>query len=262
MNLLRLQLQEENRGPIFFGAIRLGRKNEAYKKKLELKWGAPDYKIYPSSLKSWTTCPVEFMKSLENPTTIEDITAIYRVKRGSSVHKEFQTDALISDILYDKPIAELSARIFKKLKDGYPEIPFHDLKTGVSGSIDAVIRLKDLPTPVEIKSTSKAPEEWEDYCEKKLPLDTHLLQLLSYIYHINKNNYYPKQAERGILAYVNLLMSPGDLKAEKEYIIQYSDYKEKFEVFMFHLTKARDNYIQGKVEPCDSPLCRKHKNGK
>lgn len=274
LGFLKKQIKSQKRGNVFFTNIRKTRRREIEKRKSEYEWGFPDYKIYPSAL-CLGMCPKDYILSLENWNGIGNLDAIYRVKRGSAVHKEFQKDFLLSDRIYAPPKNIFDERILKKLDKEWPEVPFHCKETGVSGSIDAVINW-DGPVPVEIKTTSIEPSRWNQHVEKNLPYMSHITQIGSYIWYLNRLGYYREPVTRGILAYNNLLFSPGIDKAELEFVIDESyipkGYTESLndlveDLILNGVSKCRMQYIQtgrDSVECTYSKCkkCRKTDSGK
>lgn len=266
LGFLKKQIKSQQRGNIFFSDIRRTRRKEIEKKKLEYEWGAPDYKIYPSGL-SLGMCPKDYIISLENWNGISNLDAIYRVKRGSAIHKEFQKDVLLSDRLYIPPGNITDERILKKLEKEWPEVPFHCKETGVSGSIDSVINWEG-PVPVEIKTTSIEAARWDQHLKRNLPYLSHITQIGVYIWYLNRLKYYNEEVTRGILAYNNLLIAPGNDKAELEFVID-KDYKPRGytepiidlveDLILNGVSKCREQYIQagGDSVECTYSKCRK-----
>jgi hypothetical protein len=112
---------------------------------------------------------------------------------------------------------------------------------------------------VEIKSTSIDPKRWEDYKTKNIPFKNHICQLMVYIWHFNHLKYFDKPVERGVLAYVNLLIPPGSQDAEQEFLLEYQTYKEKTEALINSLTITRSTYITDKTKlqlPCGYEFCK------
>jgi hypothetical protein len=201
-------------------------------------------------------CPVNHIKGLEKWSGIDDVTAIYRVKRGSAVHKELQQDLLQSKSLYDPPGNISDPRIKSKLTNNWPEVPFHDFDSRLSGSVDCVLNFRGQPLPGEIKTTNIDPERWEQH-QKTLPMPNHLCQASIYCYELLKLNYYPgKEIKNFLLIYLNLLYPPGDQKAEKEYLLEYD--APKTEHLVQELTKNMNQYISGEEMICQYQLCKIH----
>jgi hypothetical protein len=227
-------------------------------KKAEARW--EDYKIYPSSLKSMGQCPKDFIASLAKPSTIEDILAIYKVKRGSAVHLELQKDLLLSDKIAPMPNQEfMTDRIKEKLLKGWPEAPFHSMVTRHSGSADGVILVKGRPTGVEIKTTSIDFDRWKNMSK---PSDAHIFQVCDYMYHFKLDDYYDPPIDTFIIAYLNLLYPPGDQDAEKEFEVHFSDHEERYLSYINEETRQLNAYIEGTVLECKHEFCHKHKEKK
>lgn len=213
-------------------------------------------------------CPKEFIQGLEQFNGIEDLDAIYRVRRGSSVHEELQTDIARSGKLWDRKILTdtmVKARsslvgdpILVKLQDLWPEVPFWDEESGISGRLDCLMDWQG-PVPVEIKTTSIPPDRWEQDIEKRLPLPNHICQGAIYSYMLPMLGYTPP-IKRFVLAYLNLLMPPGDQRGEKEYIIEFTpELKDKVEQLRAEIILQRKAYVAGEITPCTYNLCKKHK---
>lgn len=239
--------------------------------KQEYEWGEPDYKIYPSGFtsKTFELCPAEHIVSLENWGGIAQLAGVYKVRRGSAVHEEYQNELLESDKLYPKPENIADERMKQKLEDKWPEVPFHDHETGISGSVDLVMTWKKAPCLIEIKSTSIDPTRWEEYKSKSLPSEHHLIQFGIYYWELLKLGYYA-EIPRGVLVYNNLLFPPGDEKGELELLIP-PDYELKkypgiklidlAEDLILNLQDCRNQYIQNGKDGvvCHYGRCRKHK---
>lgn len=257
MSFIKSQIKDQIKGNIFFPLVRKSRRQEIEKKKTEYKWGAPDFKLYPSSL-TFTMCPIKHLRALEKFSGIEDIDAIYRVKRGSAVHEELQRDLVAHDTKALYPLnVQVSLEMAKKLLDGFPEVAFYDPDSGISGRLDGLLSLAGEPIPLEIKTTSVSQDRWPDYTEKMLPSSQHLCQGSIYCYQMNKLGYVKTPVKRFVLAYLNLLYQPGDLKAEKEYIINYDgELEDKTTLLIRHLAIARKAYMAGDKDfECEYPLC-------
>ena len=252
-NFFQMQLQDSHKKSVFFSLIRKARRQEIEKKKASLKW--EDHKIYPSSLRSFSQCPKEFVASLANPTTIEDLSAIYLVKRGSAVHKEFQDSLLLSDKLYPKPTNIANKRILTKLEKNWPEVPYHSDITHHSGSADGVILYKGFPCVIEIKTTSKDMAKWESM---EGPDEAHIMQVCDYMYHLTEMNYYGQPVKTAFICYLHLMYKPGDQDAEKEFKVPYDAYKERYEAYIKEETRQLNLVIDGSEGECYYQFCKKH----
>lgn len=254
---LKSLLRDKANNKIFFPMIRSVRKRSIEIRKENYRWGAPDYKIYPSAIRSWNICPVEFIKSLETAqgNVIDQLDGIYRVRRGSAVHAELQEDLLISGKNYADPLG-LSPELYQKLCDNRPEIPFTDPESGFSGRLDGCISFKGEPLPIEIKTTSSDIKTWT----KNLPKPEHKIQGAFYCYFPNKLKYYPVKIKRFLLCYLNLTLDPANQQnGEEEFMEEYdSTLEDKTHLLVTHLTGARQAYINNQEVNCAYPLCRIH----
>lgn len=255
---LKSQVTDQIKGSIFFSQIRKARLAEIEKKRSEYEWGAPLYKIYPSGLK-FTMCPVEFVRGLEKFSGIEDIGSQYKVKRGSAVHAELQEDMLTMPGLFAKERLHLPDDEQRaKLDLMWPEVPFWDKASGISGRLDGLLDYNG-PVPLEIKSTSVDPKKWEEHIEKNLPNSQHICQGAVYCYELSHLGYVDRPITRFVLAYINLLYMPGTQLAEKEFVIEYNqELAERTKLLIDHLTLARQAYIIGEQINCDYPGCWTH----
>jgi hypothetical protein len=271
MNFIKSQIKAQAKCSVFFSEIKKMRMKGIELSKQEYKWGEPDWKIYPSGFtgKTFELCPAEHVISRENWSGISQLTGVNKARRGSAIHDEFQKEWLESDKLYPRPnTSNMDERILTKLEEAWPEVPFHDHNTGFSGSIDLVIKWKDEPCLVEIKSTSIAQDKWVEHKTKRLPLEHHLIQFGIYYYEALELGYYDS-IPRGILVYQNTMFEPGDPKGEMEYLIP-PDYKMSKYPGTTLLDLSRDlvlavadcrlQYIQNGRDGvvCSYGRCRKH----
>lgn len=256
-DLIQQQLEDQSKKNIFFPIIRKTRRMEIEKKKSSLKW--EDFKVYPSSLKSLSQCPKEFIASLAKPTTIKDIDAIYKVTRGSYVHQELQDTLLLSGRLYDKPTNIVNKRIKDKLEKNWPEVPFYSDVTRHSGSADGVIKhKKGNAVGIEIKTTSIELDRWEEF---KAPLPSHIFQVCDYMYHFKLLNYYDPPVEEFILCYLNLLYPPGKQDAEKEFTVKFEDHAERYLAYIEEETRQLNIYMESldnSESTCQYEFCGNH----
>ena len=260
MGFLKSSARSQKQGSVFFTEILRVRRRQVENKKKDYVW--EEYKWYPSGLVIGM-CPKAYLLKQQTFNGIEDLDAIYRVRRGSAVHWEFQQDILESPRLYPKPQKRLSPRMEAKLQDNWPEVPFHELD--VSGSADCVIDWQG-PCPVEIKSTSKDPKKWEEE-KTKLPSLQHLTQVGIYRWMFNYAGYYPEPCEKAVLAYQNLLFDVIDPKGRVEYIIDkdyrphgYAETLDELveELILKGLVPTMDSYRQSGEDGvlCHYPRCR------
>ncbi len=250
MKFLKSQLISQEKKSIFFPEIRKVRRKEIETRKGTHSWGAPDFKIYPSGL-SFGMCPARYVESLAKWSGIEDMGAIYRVKRGSAVHGELQSDFLLSEKIYAKPNNITNKRILDKLESNWPEVPFHDTEeTGISGSADSVINWQG-PVPVEIKSTSIDPKKWKKHREENLPSLQHVCQIGIYMWMFNRLNYYPERVTRGILAYLNLMFEPGNLESEHEFVVELD---KPVKGYVETLNELVEDLVLNGIVPCRAQL--------
>lgn len=263
VTFLKSQLNDQIKGSLFFSQVRKARRQQIEQSKLDYKWGEPDYKIYPSAL-SFTMCPKEYILGLEKFNGIDNLDAIYRVRRGSAVHEELQRDILSSDKLYSRVDLEkaMPQGMVNKMQPMWPEVPFWDEESGISGRLDCLMDWKG-PIPVEIKTTSVPIDQWEKACEHRLPMPYHRCQGAVYCYMLNKLGYVREPITRFVLAYINLMAPPGEQKAEKEYIIEYTqDLHEMVDGLVKELIIQRNSYLSqvhgfGGEVPCTYSLCKK-----
>jgi len=259
MSFLKSQAKDQTKGSIFFSQIRSVRRSEIIDKEAEYSWGPPLYKIYPSSL-SFTMCPVEHLKSLSEFNGIKDLGAIYKTRRGTSVHGELQSDLLKSSKLYpkEKLEAKFEGDQLEKFLANWPEIPFRCQKSGLSGRLDGLLYYGS-PIPLEIKTTSVPIDRWLTHVETKLPDSKHICQGAIYCEMLNSLGIVEEPITKYCLAYLNLMYAPGEEKAEQEYIIDYTDeLKLKTQLLIEHISIARNAYISGEEIECTYPLCKSH----
>jgi hypothetical protein len=256
------QINDQEKGRLFWPTIRKVRRAEIEESKRDFHWGEPDYKLYPSSVKSWTACPKKVILAHTVWGGISELDGIYRTRRGSAIHTEIQEDFQCSDRCAPLPdTSSMTERIKLKLFNNVPEVPFHDFDTGFSGSVDSVLQLRSGEIiPVEIKSTGLDEDQWAESIEKEFPrnMKAWTIQLCNYIYHLNKNKYYDRKITRGILAIINSRFDPANKEAYLEYVIDYSEYETRISELIEHLSLHRKAYINKQDLECSYPLCSEH----
>lgn len=218
---LKGQIKGAEKASIFFNEIRRTRREQIEISRESYEWGAPEFKLYPSGLKSPTMCPKDFILSYLTWGGIADLKGICRTSRGSAIHWEFQQDLLLSKKNYERPDLSNSApRMLEKIEEVWPEVPFQDFETGFSGSLDGVMDWKG-PTIIEIKSTSIPEADWKKTISDSLPKVPHIMQLGCYFYHIIKQKFYKVYPEKGLLCYYNTLFDPTLQEQEVEFPVYY-----------------------------------------
>lgn len=257
MSLFTSQIKDKKAGKLFFPAIRKVRRKNMEIKKETYAWGAPDYKLYPSGIKAWSTCPKAYVAGLSSFQGIQDLDAIYRTSRGTAIHREFQEDFVQSEMNAPEPNL-LDPRMQAKRRDNPCEIPFHDFETGFSGSADAAMLLRDHIIPIELKTTSLDQGRWNEAVSKDFPerMTQWTIQVCLYIYHFRKLNYWDYPIKDGRIAVLRISEDPAEILAEYETQITYSDYEERINLLVNHYALERRRYIEGKDVPCEYPLCK------
>lgn len=285
---------------LFFNEVRESRLKEIAKRKESYNWKFP-FKIYPSMF-HYGMCPVDYIVSLTTFSGIDNLVGIYRVKRGSAVHTEFQDDFKHSKRIY--PYDEINQTKDDYTRGLWPEVGFYDKATGVSGRADGIIKF-DCPVPIEIKTTSvfgKLSEEeypmlkelveqyennggrklkknfkpLQDFIStigynnwwEKLPMPQHICQGAIYCEEFNRMGFFDKEINKFILAYVNLVIPPGDTRGEKEFVMHYDEeLKDKTCRLLEGLSEVRSQYMSIKdfssvfwadQLECTYKDCRKH----
>ena len=252
---LQQEKEEEERksSPIFTELTRL-RLKDIERKKAAYTWGAPDYKIYPSQL-IFGICPISYLKAKESYSGISDVLGSFRTRRGSAIHEEIQKDLLWSKKLY--PLEKLNISAQDTVV--WPEIPFWDKKSGISGRLDLMWDL-DGPVPVELKTTSKIEKAWNEL----KPDSSHRCQASIYCEELMQMGIVQEPIKQFMLVYVNSMMRPEDPAAYKEFFIPYDDkLQTKTRILIEHLTLARQDYIKDSKDlVCKYPGCVKHRKKK
>lgn len=257
MTWLKTQIADGKAGKLFFPAVRKVRRKRIEIKKSEYTWGAPDYKLYPSGIKSWSACPKAYVKACESFNGIQDLDAIYRTSRGTAIHREYQEDFIDSELNAPEPIL-LDPRMVAKRAGNPCEVPFHDFETGFSGSADAAMLLRDHIIPIELKTTSLDEMRWLDAVNKGFPdrINQWIIQVCLYIYHFNKLKYYQYPIKEGRIAVLRISVDPAEILAEYEKQVRYEEFEEKISLLVDHYALERTRYISGEDVPCSYPLCK------
>lgn len=257
MSFLTTQIKDSRAGKLFFPAVRKVRRRGIEIKKDNYVWGAPDYKLYPSGVKSWSACPKAYVEACQSFNGIQDLDAIYRTSRGTAIHREYQEDFLLSELNAPDP-SLVDPRMKQKRLDNPCEVPFHDLETGFSGSADAAMLFRDHIIPVELKTTSLDEYRWNDAVLKGFPerINQWIIQVCIYVYHFRKLNYYFYPIKEARIAVLRISVDPAEILAEYELPVKYADYEDKMNTLIHHYALARTRYIQGEDVPCDYPLCK------
>lgn len=274
---------------IFFPAVRGERDRELTRKKLTHSWASRDYKLYPSSIKSLTMCPVRYVQEDVHEPPGFDLAAFYKMEVGTALHLMYQNVALkVNNLCWEDPsflhVVDPSnptkcLEMLAKYKEGRPEVPVFDVDSGFSGRADIVMKVAGEPVVLDIKTTScedvqremiKGPDgrkiwtgKWLENCweakKLKLPSEDHKIQVYIYCHLMNKFQYYSKPIKKAGLAYVNLLMKAGELPAEYETYLDFTpEIDAKIELLLKHLGLARTAYLEGKEIVCEYPSCRAH----
>lgn len=273
-------LGTDNNEKHFFNAIRFKRQQDLAQRKLDYTWKGNGHKLYPSSIKSLTMCPLRFIQEDVHKPPSFTPQVVYSLEIGKAVHSMFQTEALsIPGLLHQEPDYSqyalvhpgLVAEMKKKRKAIHPEVPVVDPLSGISGRADLILTLWNGPVVFDIKTTSvedlKVSEDkseildsdrWLEKC-KSLPSEEHKLQVGIYCYLINKFQLYPQKVRKAGLGYVNLLLKPGDPAAEYEVYFDFTEeLEQKIGTLIEHLGKHRQAYFDGQESTCEYPLCRAH----
>lgn len=253
MRLQQEKEEEERRKSPIFTELTSIRLKDIEKRKENYYWGAPDYKIYPSQL-IFGICPITYLKTKEQYSGISDVLGAFRTRRGSAIHEEIQNDLQHSKYLYPKSKLNLT----KKDLEVWPEVPFWDKKSGISGRLDILWDL-DGPVPIELKTTSKIEKAWNEL----KPDSSHRCQASVYCEELMQMGIVKEPIKQFMLVYVNSMMRPEDPAAYKEFFIEYDEkLQTKTKILIEHLTLARQDYINKKDLVCKYPGCVRHRKKK
>jgi hypothetical protein len=207
-------------------------------------------------------CPKAFLRECAVYGGIKQLDGISRTRRGSAIHRELQEDFIKSDKLCPIPLVG-DQRMAAKLIKNWPEVPFHDMSTGFSGSADCVMQWRGELLPVEIKTTNfENQEKWHEAIKGKFPgkYTPWIMQLCTYIYHFNQSGYWPgKNMSQGVLVVINSCMDPANPASEFEEVIDYSLYKDKISLLLEHCALQRQAVIDNMDLPCSYEFCKEHK---
>ena len=292
VDFLKKQIKEKEN--VFFGAISFKRAVENRQKKNNYSWETNSYKFYPSSIKSLTMCPKQYVEEEVHKAPNFELPNIYKMEIGKVVHemyqewatdldKEFVTQVIediSSDfiealdryirimykreaenckILWERPRL-LDEATEKKLGSSWPEIPLFDEESGFSLRTDLVLKVDNEPVILDLKTTSVDSGQWLDGYTDKLPDQAHLIQVRIYRYLLNKHKYYDKPIKKVGLGYINLLMKHGTENQEYEV---YKDFGEELDTeiedLITHLSIQRNSWMATKTtKECCYKRCRVH----
>ena len=293
-----LQLREEyseNRDTsIFCSAIRKSRQNQILDKKDSYRWGAPNYKIYPSTI-TFSTCPPRYLEGCGTFSGITDMTMNDIVRRGSSIHQEYQDDFKRSNVIWNKENINFPEEIREKFEKNWPEVSFFDKESGISGKADGVQNYKGKPLIIELKTTSKlfleklyndlskffkTDEEFVDLVltllkdkqeelekikkeykyswDRLAPEASHITQGCLYVAEFRRLGYFKPNPDQFLLVYLNTVLPPSEDQAAKEFLIDYEEYKDETESMIDALTLARKQLIAGDQMECKYKYCKEH----
>lgn len=261
----------------FFNAVRFKRQQDLTQRKLDHNWEAKGHKLYPSAIKSLTMCPHRFIQEDVHKPSSFTTQVVYSLELGKSVHEMLQTEGLDIPGLYWKDVSyahypdEFRLKLEEKRQYIYPEVPVMDPLSGISGQADMILDLGGNPVVLDIKTTSiediKTDESkqviiernrWASKCAA-LPSEEHKIQVGIYCHLLNKFKILSKPVRKAGLAYVNMLLKPGDPDAEYEI---YFDFTEEFEariaLLVEHLGLERQHYLNGVESECKYQYCRAH----
>lgn len=252
--------QIKDRNNKFFSSIRLNRETNLKLSKANYSWKSYNYKLYPSSFRSFYMCPKKFIEQDVHKPPSFAIEQIYKMEIGSALHRMYQDEVLkANEILWEKP--NIPENLIKKLADNWPEVPVMDSNSGVSGRADAVLNIDNEIVVFDIKTTSVDKDRWEKYKLEKLPSQSHLVQVATYIYLMNKYNYYNKKILKGALGYVNISMAPGEENSEYEYYFTYTDeMHDMIHNLLESLEKHRNAFLNESFIDCSYKYCGVHNN--
>lgn len=254
--------QIKDRNNKFFSTIRQIRELDLKESRESYSWKSYNYKLYPSSFRSFYMCPKKFIEEDVHKAPSFTIDQAYKMEIGSALHRMYQTEILKNpSILWEPP--ELKTELLKKkLNDNWPEVPVYDPESGVSGRADLVLNISDEIVVFDIKTTSVDKSLWESYKTDRLPSSSHIIQVATYIYLMNKYKYYKKKIKRGALGYVNIAMLPGEDNSEHEYYFDYTDkMEEMIEKLLGCFILHRNAYINGQQNlECTYEYCSTHFN--
>jgi hypothetical protein len=270
----------------FFNAVRFVRQKELLRRKQDWSWEKTGFKIYPTSLKSFTMCPHRFVREDVHKPPGYNMDALCRMEVGKSLHTMYQTEILqLPNILWELPdfscyTQEVADKQKMKLEEIWPEVPILCTKSGISGRADAVLNIFGEPVVFDIKTTSVADVQkeldkegnwtgnwlencWQEYIKQNLPSKQHEMQVFIYCHLMNKLGFYKKKIRKAALGYINLLMDSTNESAEHEVYFDFTEETEaKVELLVEHLALERYNYLEGIDSSCSYPACRAHSKGK
>ena len=202
------QIIDKEKGCVLWNELRKIRNKDLNDSKLDHMFGPP-FKLYPSQM-AFDMCWYQFFKDIDNPPRFT-LNSMYRMRRGSSIHREIQDDFLKSGLCYEVPTDKLTKEQISKLKYHAPELPFTDLDTLVSGRADLLLNIKKKPVLVEIKTTYLEETAWikDKPIEKKVDqYNKHLCQAAVCTYVINKMRFLDQKIDQFVLMYLDPRFEP------------------------------------------------------
>lgn len=213
-------------------------------------------------------CMDDLEESLLKPVQFQAST-LTRVKWGIALHEGLAKEILKyeNSLLYSKPVIKNNPKKAAQLKYIWPEIPVWNEILGFSGKADCVMRLRNLPAPLDFKTKWIESENWEadkDEQGKPLPYDYWIAQVAAYGVCILENDMYegviPEQL--GLVVF-NLLRKPESKDFCKEYWFPFNEELILKTKLMMAYCGHRRAMMLNNIEPrqCNYPLCPTHGKG-
>ena len=253
---LKNLLRDNEEGNFYIASIRREWAKESLARSNSHEWSK---NINPSS--NWLTfegCPYEGIREAAGARKANEADTIQYMEIGNWVHRGLQEWAMkVPDLLWPKPIFP-TKKEQDKLEANWPEVPFFWSEYDLSGRIDQIIRYKDAPAVIDIKSPQRMEgSAWETY-KKNLPEPTHMTQSCMGALALKRMGILNPEWV-GVVYFNPFIAAKGSAGYFEKYQRFDSLLEEKTMVLLSHAKKEKDAFLAGEESSCSYLLCKKHR---